>query len=68
MGMGLPVSKTIIEAHNGKLTAENRAEGGTCFCFTLQTAGTRGRHRVKRNQVRPMSTFPLRPRIDIYPA
>lgn len=38
MGMGLPVSKAIIEAHNGKLTAENRPGGGACFCFTLQTA------------------------------
>jgi signal transduction histidine kinase len=37
MGMGLPVSKTIIEAHKGKLTAENRPNGGACFCFTLQT-------------------------------
>jgi signal transduction histidine kinase len=35
MGMGLPVSKTIIEAHKGKLWAENRPEGGACFCFTL---------------------------------
>jgi two-component system, LuxR family, sensor kinase FixL len=28
MGMGLPVSRTIIEAHNGRLRAENRNEGG----------------------------------------
>jgi signal transduction histidine kinase len=41
MGMGLPVSKTIIEAHNGKLTAENRPGGGACFCFTLQTTAIR---------------------------
>ena len=37
MGMGLPISQTIIEAHKGKLTAENRPDGGACFCFTLQT-------------------------------
>jgi signal transduction histidine kinase len=37
MGMGLPVSQTIIEAHKGRLTAENRDDGGACFCFTLQT-------------------------------
>ena len=36
MGMGLPVSQTIIEAHMGKLSAENRPDGGACFCFTLQ--------------------------------
>ena len=37
MDMCLPDSKTIIEAHKGKLTAENRPNGGACFCFTLQT-------------------------------
>jgi two-component system sensor kinase FixL len=35
MGMGLAVSKTIVEAHQGKLWVENRPEGGACFCFTL---------------------------------
>lgn len=39
MGMGLAVSKTIIEAHKGKIWAENRPEGGACFCFTLPAAG-----------------------------
>ena len=39
MGMGLPVSKTIIEAHKGRLWAENRPEGGACFCFTVLIAG-----------------------------
>lgn len=37
MGMGLPVSQTIVEAHKGKLTAENRTSGGACFRFTLKT-------------------------------
>ena len=35
MGMGLPVSKTIIEAHKGKLWAENGPECGASFCFTV---------------------------------
>jgi two-component system, LuxR family, sensor kinase FixL len=35
MGMGLAVSKTIVEAHQGRLWAENRLEGGACFCFTI---------------------------------
>ena len=39
MGMGLPISKTIIEAHQGKLWAENGTQGGACFCFTVPTAG-----------------------------
>ena len=28
MGMGLPISRTIIEAHGGRLWAENKNEGG----------------------------------------
>jgi signal transduction histidine kinase len=43
MGMGLAVSKTIIEAHKGKLWAENQPEGGACFCFTLPLARGEGR-------------------------
>jgi signal transduction histidine kinase len=38
MGLGLPVSKTIIEAHKGRLWAENGPEGGACFCFTVPVA------------------------------
>ena len=43
MGMGLPVSKTIIEAHRGKLWAENGSECGACFCFTVPVAGGEGK-------------------------
>jgi PAS domain S-box-containing protein len=38
MGMGLPISRTIIEAHNGRLWAENRPGGGASFRFTLPIA------------------------------
>jgi two-component system, LuxR family, sensor kinase FixL len=38
MGMGLAISRTIIEAHNGRLWAENRNEGGASFRFTLPIA------------------------------
>ena len=37
MGMGLPISRTIIEAHGGRLWAENKNEGGASFRFTLPT-------------------------------
>jgi len=38
MGMGLPISRMIIEAHKGRIWAENRNEGGASFRFTLPIA------------------------------
>ncbi|MDX2503653.1 MAG: ATP-binding protein [Gammaproteobacteria bacterium] len=35
MGMGLSISSSIIEAHDGKLYAENNTKQGARFCFTL---------------------------------
>jgi signal transduction histidine kinase len=31
MGMGLPISRTIIEAHNGRIWAENNGSGRVSF-------------------------------------
>lgn len=38
MGIGLPVSRTIVEAHGGKIAASNRAAGGARFDVTLPLA------------------------------
>lgn len=36
MGVGLSISRTIIEAHGGRIWAEPTPEGGTMFSFTLR--------------------------------
>ena len=37
MGVGLSISRTIVEAHGGQITAEPNPGGGTIFRFTLRT-------------------------------
>ena len=39
MGIGLSISRTIIEAHGGRIWAENNADEGATFRFTLPQAG-----------------------------
>ncbi len=38
MGIGLSISRTIIEAHGGRLWAENNAQWGATFRFTIPVA------------------------------
>lgn len=37
MGIGLSVCATIVRAHGGTISAENRPQGGALFRFTLET-------------------------------
>jgi len=38
MGMGLSIARTIVEAHGGRIWAENHAAGGAVFRITLALA------------------------------
>jgi signal transduction histidine kinase len=39
MGLGLSISRSIVEAHGGKLTAGQKPGGGSIFRFTVPPGG-----------------------------
>jgi two-component system sensor histidine kinase KdpD len=39
VGLGLALARAIVEAHGGRIWAENRSGGGAAFRFTLPRAG-----------------------------
>jgi two-component system sensor kinase FixL len=41
MGVGLSISRTIIEAHGGRIWAESNKDGGATFNFTLKRVNER---------------------------
>jgi len=42
MGVGLSISRTIVEAHGGRIWAEPEQRGGAMFSFTLPRVGKEG--------------------------
>ena len=47
LGMGLTISRSIIETHAGRLWAENRPAGGAAFTFTLPVISGTGNRTMK---------------------
>lgn len=39
LGMGLSISRSIIEAHGGQVWARNNPDGGASFLFTVPIEG-----------------------------
>ncbi len=54
-GLGLSICLEIIAAHQGRIWAENRPEGGAVFCVELP------HHRRATDRPRPASTQPAAP-------
>jgi signal transduction histidine kinase len=54
MGMGLPICRSIIELHDGRLWPQNDGAAGTTFCFTLPVPDYRMSEPHNRNGRRPL--------------
>jgi PAS domain S-box-containing protein len=46
MGLGLSISRTIVEAHGGSLSLDSRSEQGACFCCRFPALAAEAPHQT----------------------
>jgi signal transduction histidine kinase len=56
MGLGLLVTRSIVEEHGGKIFAKPRPQGGTTFTFTLPVAARKRTSASPRNPRKELRT------------
>ncbi len=56
-GLGLAIVRAIVEAHGGKVWAENTSGAGACICFTLPLASANW-EQLAVEQTLPLSFLP----------
>jgi two-component system sensor kinase FixL len=59
LGIGLSISRTIVEAHHGKIWAEDADGGGAVFRFTLPRADVPAIDPDEKLEIPPRKSEPV---------